>query len=115
LRIDPTWPEVFIAALTAPERRPPMSRQVPHAAPRRKFDDAPPNAIRIAAATGDATKVLAIVNAPAAASEPPPIVTRPSRRPHRRAARSVAIPPPRSAAPPKTSRRPGGVPAGLSG
>ena len=40
LRIAPTCPDVFIAALTAPERRQPMSMHVPHAAPSKKFEDA---------------------------------------------------------------------------
>src|SRR6185503_7790809 len=111
LRIAPTCPDVFIAALTAPERQPPISRHVPHAAPSRKFDDAPPSAINTAAATGDATTVAASVNNPAAANAPPPIVVRPSRRPSCRTARSVATPPRRSAAALRISGNPARIPA----
>src|SRR5687768_2421020 len=97
LRIAPTWPDVFIAPLSAPARRPPMSRHVPHAAPSRKLDEAPPRAISTAPAIGELVNAAAIVNRPAAVSAPPPTRTRPRRRPSRLAATSVVMPPVRSA------------------
>src|SRR5262245_26530519 len=98
LKIAPTWPDVFMAALTEPARRPPISRQVAQADPRRKFEEAPPSAISSADATGDDVNVPEIVNRPAAASAPPPAIMRPGRRPSRFTARSVVTPPKKSAA-----------------
>src|SRR5262249_30379761 len=111
LRMAPTCPDVFIAALTAPDRRPPMSTQVPHAAPSRKFDEAPPKAMRTAAATGEATKAPMIVNTPANARAPPPRVTGPARTPSRRRARSVATRPRRWAGELRIRGRPARIPA----
>src|SRR5262245_5883990 len=97
LSIEPICPEVFIAPLNDPALLRPTSMQVPQAAPRRKFDEAPPSAISTAAHTGDAMKVPRIVNVPAAARAAPPIAVRPIRRPNRRTAASVATPPNTSA------------------
>ena len=83
LTIDRIWPDVFIAALNAPDLVLPMSMHVPHAAPNRKLEEAPPREISSAAHTGFAMKVPAIVKSPAAANAAPPTPARPLLRPKR--------------------------------
>src|SRR4029434_3958280 len=100
LRIPPTCPAVFIAALTTPELRPPISIHAAQLGRSVNIDEARATAIRSAATLESAVAAPASMARAASRFAPEPTAQRPGRKPNRRHRRAVVHPPPVVALPP---------------